>query len=161
MTTEELKAEYFLVNFPAFDNIWCKYCFSYGRDWTIVAGIDEGITQTSVKSSSDEHDLILNFPIEISWRSTNPSGWPQIAVHAYGVDALGKDVVRGYGAVHVPMQPGRHRRRIAMFTPESSSQLMALNAWFTGKRPEFVSPKVVTTGEGREGKHTLYTLINR
>ncbi|KAL7057747.1 hypothetical protein AAHC03_016836 [Spirometra sp. Aus1] len=73
-----------------------------------------------------------------------------IAVHAYGVDPLGKDVVRGYGAVHVPMQPGRHHRRIAMFTPESSSQLMALNAWFTGKRPEFVSPKVVTAGEGRE-----------
>ena len=27
----------------------------------------------------------------------------------YGPDTLGNDVVRGYGAVHAPLAPGRHR----------------------------------------------------
>lgn len=33
---------------------------------------------------------------------------PQIVLHAYGVDVFGKDVLRGYGAVHVPMKIGRY-----------------------------------------------------
>ncbi|KAF6778953.1 hypothetical protein AHF37_01268 [Paragonimus kellicotti] len=37
-----------------------------------------------------------------------------------------------------------------MFVPQSSSKLMQLNAWFTGRRPEFVSPKVIASGDGRE-----------
>ncbi|KAH9590886.1 B9 domain-containing protein 1 [Schistosoma haematobium] len=74
---------------------------------------------------------------------------PQIVLHAYGVDVFGKDVLRGYGAVHVPMKIGSHRKRVSMFVPQSSSQLMKLNAWLTGKRPEFLNPKVIAYGEGR------------
>ena len=32
---------------------------------------------------------------------------PQLIVQAYGEDPWGNDVVRGYGAVHVPITPGR------------------------------------------------------
>lgn len=32
---------------------------------------------------------------------------PQLIVHAYGIDAFGTDVVRGYGVTHVPITPGR------------------------------------------------------
>ena len=32
---------------------------------------------------------------------------PQLVVSCYGPDAFGHDVVRGYGAVHVPISPGR------------------------------------------------------
>ena len=32
---------------------------------------------------------------------------PQLVVSCYGLDAFGHDVVRGYGAVHVPISPGR------------------------------------------------------
>lgn len=32
---------------------------------------------------------------------------PQIVLSVYGPDVFGNDVVRGYGAVHVPFSPGR------------------------------------------------------
>ncbi|TSK31315.1 B9 domain-containing protein 1 [Bagarius yarrelli] len=54
---------------------------------------------------------------------------PQVVVSVYGPDTFGNDVVRGYGAVHVPFTPGN---------------------WLMGRRPEFTDPKVVAQGEGRE-----------
>ncbi|XP_032053462.1 B9 domain-containing protein 1 isoform X2 [Aythya fuligula] len=75
---------------------------------------------------------------------------PAIVVSVYGPDFFGNDVVRGYGAVHVPFTPGRHKRTIAMFVPESTSRLQKFTSWFTGRRPEFTDPKVVAQGEGRE-----------
>ncbi|RTG88970.1 B9 domain-containing protein 1 [Schistosoma bovis] len=46
-----------------------------------------------------------------------------------------------------------------MFVPQSSSQLMKLNAWLTGKRPEFLNPKVIAYGEGRGALPYLYYLF--
>ena len=46
----------------------------------------------------------------------------------------------------------RHRLRVPMFVPESSSLLQKLTAWFLGRRPEYVHPRVVAQGEGREGE---------
>ncbi|CAH8858758.1 unnamed protein product [Trichobilharzia szidati] len=158
MTSDEISDGYFFLSvtgqiekadFPLHDYIWCKYCFVYGQDWIKVAGVDEGMTQTSIKGFGCNQQNNLNFPIDISWKSTNPFGWPQIVLHAYGVDVFGKDVIRGYGAVHIPMKIGSHRRRVAMFVPQSSSKLMKLNAWLTGKRPEFLNPKVIASGDGR------------
>ncbi|NWT73511.1 B9D1 protein, partial [Prunella himalayana] len=70
-----------------------------------------------------------------------PAG-PQIVLSVYGPDFFGHDVVRGYGAVHVPFVPGSilHFPFPAVFPP----------SWFTGRRPEFTDPRVVAQGEGRE-----------
>jgi len=48
---------------------------------------------------------------------------PQIVISCYGPDAFGNDVVRGYGAVHVPMTPGKHKLKVPMFVPVSTSKL--------------------------------------
>ena len=37
-----------------------------------------------------------------------------------------------------------------MFVPESTSGLQAVVGWLLGRRPEFVDPRVVARGEGRE-----------
>ncbi|XP_057237274.1 B9 domain-containing protein 1 isoform X1 [Malurus melanocephalus] len=159
--------------FPGFDDLYCKFSFVYGQDWVPTAGLEEGISQITSKSSASPTTLVWNFPIDITFKSTNPFGcecWghcrvqpccqspsqchflagPQIVVSVYGPDFFGHDVVRGYGAVHVPFVPGRHRRTIAMFVPESTSKLQQFTSWFTGRRPEFTDPKVVAQGEGRE-----------
>lgn len=68
----------------------------------------------------------------------------------YGPDVFGHDIVRGYGAVHLPTSPGSHTREVPMFVPESSSKLQKFTSWFLGRRPEFIDPKVVAQGEGRE-----------
>ncbi|KAM3826870.1 B9 domain-containing protein 1 isoform 2-T2 [Vipera latastei] len=75
---------------------------------------------------------------------------PQIVISVYGPDLFGNDVIRGYGAVHVPFTPGRHQRILPMFVPESTSRLQKLTSWLTGRYPEFTDPKVVAQGEGRE-----------
>lgn len=42
-----------------------------------------------------------------------------------------------------------------MFVPESSSLLQKLTSWFLGRRPEYVDPRVVAQGEGREGEELI------
>ena len=37
-----------------------------------------------------------------------------------------------------------------MFVPESTSGLQSLAGWMLGRRPEFVDPRVVAKGEGRD-----------
>uniref|UniRef100_A0A8C4SGN9 B9 domain-containing protein 1 n=1 Tax=Erpetoichthys calabaricus TaxID=27687 RepID=A0A8C4SGN9_ERPCA len=113
-------------------------------------GLEEGISQITSKSRVTQQDLVWNFPIDITFKSTNPFGWPQVVVSVYGPDVFGNDVVRGYGAVHIPITPGRHKRTIPLFVPESTSRLQKFTSWFLGRRPEFTDPKVVAQGEGRE-----------
>ncbi|XP_063790954.1 B9 domain-containing protein 1 isoform X2 [Pseudophryne corroboree] len=117
------------AEFPEFDDLYCKYCFVYGHDWAPTSGVEEGISQIASRNRSIKKSVVWNFPIEITFKSTNPFGWPQIVVSVYGPDVFGNDVVRGYGAVHLPFTPG---------------------SWLTGRRPEFTDPKVVAQGDGRE-----------
>ncbi|XP_061455717.1 B9 domain-containing protein 1 [Rhineura floridana] len=138
------------AQFPEFDDLYCKYCFVYGYDWAPTSGLEEGISQITSKNRDIQQDLVWNFPIDITFKSTNPFGWPQIVISVYGPDLFGNDVVRGYGAVHIPFTPGRHRRTIPMFVPESTSKLQKFTSWLMGRRPEFTDPKVVAQGEGRE-----------
>ncbi|XP_075998875.1 B9 domain-containing protein 1 [Genypterus blacodes] len=138
------------ANFPQFDELYCKYCFVYGHDWAPTSGLEEGISQITCKGKPSSHKLIWNFPLEITFKSTNPSGWPQIVVSVYGPDTFGNDVVRGYGATHIPFTPGQHTRTIPMFVPESTSRLQKFTSWLLGRRPEYTDAKVVAQGEGRE-----------
>eukprot|EP00054_Salpingoeca_dolichothecata_P018999 m.117547 g.117547 ORF g.117547 m.117547 type:complete len:107 (-) comp23090_c0_seq3:33-353(-) len=63
---------------------------------------------------------------------------------------MGRDVVRGYGATHLPISPGRCSRTIPMFVPQASSTLQRVASWILGQRPEFVDPKFVAQSNGRE-----------
>ncbi|XP_032896384.1 B9 domain-containing protein 1 isoform X2 [Amblyraja radiata] len=122
------------ADFPEFDELYCKYSYVYGHDWAPTTGLEEGISQITSKSKDCNQGFVWNFPMEITFKSTNPYGWPQIVISVYGADLFGNDVVRGYGAVHVPMTPG---------------------SWLMGRRPEFTDPKVVAQGEGREVTRVL------
>lgn len=54
----------------------------------------------------------------------------------------------------------RHKRRMPMFVPESSSTLQKFTAWFLGRRPEYIDPRVVAQGEGREGSDFFIDLLS-
>jgi len=138
------------AEFPEFDDIYCKYCFTYGQDWVITTGLEEGFTQAAKRSADDRQIFVWNFPLDVTFKSTNPFGWPQLVLSVYGLDLFGKGVVRGYGACHLPTTPGRHTRRIPMFVPESTSKFQKFIGWLIGRRPEYVDQKVVAQGEGRE-----------
>lgn len=76
--------------------------------------MEEGVTQLARAAPSNvfsaETDTnratIWNFPIESAWKSTNAYGWPQIILNVYGMDSLGRDVIRGYGCARIPRVPG-------------------------------------------------------
>lgn len=40
----------------------------------ILKGLEEGLTQTAKKSRDSRQIFVLNFPIDITYKSTNPSG---------------------------------------------------------------------------------------
>eukprot|EP00163_Fabomonas_tropica_P023969 TRINITY_DN4150_c1_g1_i2.p2 TRINITY_DN4150_c1_g1~~TRINITY_DN4150_c1_g1_i2.p2 ORF type:complete len:123 (-),score=18.90 TRINITY_DN4150_c1_g1_i2:18-386(-) len=68
----------------------------------------------------------------------------------YGLDNLGRDVVRGYGTMYLPIAPGHHTKYIRLFKPLSSSPYQQFSAWLFGQRPEFIDSQFVTRGDGRE-----------
>ena len=40
-----------------------------------------------------------------------------MAVTVYGIDFLGRDVVKGYGSVLIPLSEGSHEFTVPMYTP--------------------------------------------
>eukprot|EP00118_Oscarella_pearsei_P004942 m.21971 g.21971 ORF g.21971 m.21971 type:complete len:213 (+) comp28256_c0_seq2:23-661(+) len=138
------------AKFPEFDDLYCKYSFVFGQDWVVTSGLEEGISQITKKSQDGRQLFVWNFPLDITFKTTNPYGWPQLVVSVYGLDTFGREVVRGYGTVHVSVAPGSSSRLIPMFVPESSSKLQKFTSWIMGRRPEFIDPKFVAQGESRE-----------
>ena len=89
------------------DSIYCKYFYVYGSDWKFLSGVEEGISSTCSKARNHNR-IVLNLPVEATFSSTNPFRWPQIVLCCYGPDALGNDVIRGYGSTHLPTIPGKY-----------------------------------------------------
>ncbi|CAM9252888.1 unnamed protein product, partial [Phaeothamnion confervicola] len=72
------------AQFPGWDNLYCRYAFSFGSDWSMVHGMDTGLSQLARKGNGSEQCVVWNFPIEISFKSTNAFGWPRIAISVSG-----------------------------------------------------------------------------
>ena len=61
-----------------------------------------------------------------------------------------RDIVLGYGSVHIPTAPGTYNLKVRLYKPLASSLLQHLTSWITKVQPEFVDPKFPTQTEGRE-----------
>ena len=99
---------------PGCGNAYCKLSFYHGDDWQLLDGFEDGITQIT-KADGASGTLIWNFPIEVVYRATNAFGWPQVALSVYSVDSLGRDIVKGYGAVHLPTTTGKHKLTVHLY----------------------------------------------
>ncbi|XP_047348692.1 B9 domain-containing protein 1 isoform X1 [Vespa velutina] len=132
------------------DNAYCKYGFHFGSEWSVVAGIEEGLTQMCKRSNDPRNVIVWNFPLEITFKSTNPHGWPQLIMSIYGLDMFDHDVIEGYGVCHLPLITGHHEKKVSIYVPQSSSTLQQFAAWLTGKRPELIDPAILASGSGRE-----------
>ncbi|CAG9460270.1 unnamed protein product [Pedinophyceae sp. YPF-701] len=147
MVTGEVES----AEIPGQDNAYCKYQLVHGEDWHLVSGIQDAISQTCRSAPVDGNmRLVWNFPVDATFKSYNPFGWPQIVLSVYGVDGMGREVVQGYGCTHVPVTPGQHAVKVRLFRPASSSGIQAFMAWLMGQRPEFNDPLFPASSEGRE-----------
>lgn len=143
--------------------LMCVFSMQHGADWTVVSGAPNGITQLATSSlppatgfssailrGGNPQEVVWNFPIGLALKSTSPFGWPRIVVTVYGTDMCNRRVIKGYGSVHVPCQPGRHTRTIRLYCPVSSSPLTRLLGALFGNPAQLVDPRLVAGPEGRE-----------
>lgn len=133
-----------------YDNLYVKYSFTRGHDWSVLAGVEHGVSQIAKRTTGATDVLTWNYPIDIMFRSSNVHGWPQVVIGVYGLTVWGGDVIRGYGCTHVPTTPGRHTKYIQLYTPISSSLCQRFTAWLTNNPPEFFDSKFISQGRGRE-----------
>lgn len=155
-TKEELSSSSFYVlltgqidqaiDFPS--GCYCRYVLSYGDDWTVVNGVTSSITQLSYSQANGS--IVWNFPLEITFRSTNAHGWPRISFGIYGKDFLGRDVVRGYGSVLIPTVQGRHELVVEMYRPVSGNCCHEMLNFFKGTIPEYYETAFTARNQGRE-----------
>eukprot|EP00297_Palpitomonas_bilix_P010859 CAMPEP_0113879498 /NCGR_PEP_ID=MMETSP0780_2-20120614/7271_1 /TAXON_ID=652834 /ORGANISM="Palpitomonas bilix" /LENGTH=257 /DNA_ID=CAMNT_0000866085 /DNA_START=152 /DNA_END=925 /DNA_ORIENTATION=+ /assembly_acc=CAM_ASM_000599 len=138
--------------FPGWESLYCHYNFVMGPDWSITDGLEEGYTQVATRSvsASSEDELVWNFPISITFKSTNAFGWPQIVLRVYGFDHFNRQVIRGYSAAHLPSIAGQHRLKLRCFRPMASSKMMEFQGWMAGQRPEFVDDDLPAKADGRK-----------
>jgi B9 domain-containing protein 1 len=119
------------------DALYCRYTFSFGPDWTILSGIDTGLSQTArINPVHADEGIVWNFPIDVTFKSTNVYGWPRLAVSVYGLDFLGRDIIKGYTSVLLPLSPGQHTLTSPCYVPLSSSIVNQWSAWVFGNPPE-------------------------
>ena len=73
-----------------------------------------------------------------------------MVLSVYGLDFLGRDVVHGYGQLHLPTSPGVYTRYVRMFKPMSMSWVQRATAWIFGNQAEFYDSKFVGQGKNRD-----------
>jgi len=135
---------------PSCDNAYCKYQVVHGEDWKFVAGLEDGITQVTRRSSGPDDSMVWNFPLDLTYNSTNVFGWPQIILTVYSVSAAGMEQIIGYGCQHIPTCPGRYTQKLRLFRPQSASLMQSFLHAMRGTTPDFADPKFPSYGEGRE-----------
>ncbi len=96
---------------PGCRKAYAKFQLLHGPDWQRLGGAQDGITQICGAAPGPpcctRRALAWNFPLDVAYRSSNPFGWPQLVLCVYGADFWGRDVIKGYGSVHVPSCIGR------------------------------------------------------
>ena len=125
------------------DHLYCRYSFHFGHDWAIASGLDTGLSQTARRIVTQDEMVVWNFPIDVTFKATNVHGWPRIALSVYGIDHLGRDVVRGYGSCLVPLAVGQHVIDVDTYAPLATSQFNQWMSWLMGNPPEFFDSKFV------------------
>mmetsp|Transcript_8572 Transcript_8572/g.14740 ORF Transcript_8572/g.14740 Transcript_8572/m.14740 type:complete len:200 (+) Transcript_8572:185-784(+) len=146
MATGQIEA----AEIPGCDNAYLKFQMTAGEDWQLLDGLEEGITQAARVSQGPEKLLVWNYPLDLTYKTTNAYGWPQLVVSVYGLDSFGRDVIKGYGCIHLPTCAGRYTLKLRLFKPRSASGVQSFLAWMSGMPAEFSDPRFPSYGEGRE-----------
>ena len=142
-------------NFVGEEPIKINYEFVSGEKWAKEDGIIKGSTQYSCKGEGIYNYYSYGLNFEISYRSTDPFGWPQLVLNCFTVDSKGNQIVKGYGCVHVPTSTGRHKRKVHIFRPTENSNLFGKFFGYNSsnsddKNDDKTDPKVISSGQERE-----------
>ncbi|KAF4736856.1 B9 domain-containing protein 1, partial [Perkinsus olseni] len=125
------------------------------REFVLLGdGVCRGILGGSMSVQAD--DLVWNLPLGLTYRSTNPHGWPRhlkglrLILTIEGDDWLGRRVVVGYGVVTVPTCPGRHVRTCFVYRPCSSTWQARVMGWLMDSPARLKDPRILAGNDGRD-----------
>ena len=142
--------------FASDDPIKTKYDFVAGEGWEKEDGEVNGETQYSCKGEGIYSYQSYSQHFEISYRSINPFGWPQLVLNCFSIDQNGNEILKGYGCVHVPTSTGRHERKVNIFHSTENFNLWqkffgnSISCGSQKNNEVSNTPKVISSGQGRE-----------
>lgn len=111
---------------PDCDVLYCRSRLVKGKEWSLIAmGAERAntidvLTQQSEKQPGPSARFAWNCPFEAVLQSTNPFGWPQLALELGNVDSSGQDHVDAYARCHVPMRTGNYTLDLPLIQPSYS-----------------------------------------
>ena len=65
-----------------------------------MQGIDQGFSQVARKGTSGDASVVWNFPVDITFKSTNPFGWPRLVVSVYSQVRLFSAIITSNDTKH-------------------------------------------------------------
>ncbi|XP_064549196.1 B9 domain-containing protein 1 [Drosophila montana] len=136
---------------PDKDYILCRYELVAGPDWQLASGPQHGITQmATIKRGHFNDKIVFNMPIEVSYKSTSPFGWPQIIVSVYGQNGHGSESLVGYARVHMPIFGSRRQdeqtsslSEAPILMPKCPNMIADITSWLLRRQPELKDPKIL------------------
>jgi B9 domain-containing protein 1 len=132
-------------------DVFCKFSFNAGPEWSIISGCEDGITQASRVDM--DHSCVWNYPIDVVFKSPKPFGWPQLICAVYGVNTFGNETVVGYGAFHLPTTSGHACFNVPMFSRAPTTKERWVS-WFSGRMPEAIAFNFIAGSGSRETMKT-------
>ncbi|XP_075157425.1 B9 domain-containing protein 1 [Haematobia irritans] len=139
---------------PEATDIFCRYESFAGSDWELVSGIKNGITQSASNKNGNFNDpIVFNMPIELTYRSTNVFGWPQLIVCVYGRTRWGIETSLGYSRLHIPVFGSgvNQRIRAPILKPRCSNAMADITSWISGRNPELKDSKILLDNNKTKG----------
>ncbi|XP_050744451.1 B9 domain-containing protein 1 [Drosophila biarmipes] len=130
--------------------IFLRYELVAGPDWQLASGPQHGLTQMATNKRGHFNDpIVFNMPIEVTYKSTSPFGWPQILVSVFGRNGTGRETLLGYAHIHLPVFGGgrpagqAELQEAAILMPKCPSMMADIISWLLGREPELKDPKVL------------------
>ena len=98
--------------------------------------------------------MIWNMPFEITYRSMNPFGWPQLVLTCINKNSEGAEYVKAFGSIHIPVSPGHYTKTVRMFSliqePGAISELLGINPLAEGLTTTISNPQAIANADGRQ-----------
>jgi len=111
---------------PDHEVLYCRSRLVRGKEWSLVtsgaerANTIDVLTQQADKQPGASARFTWNTPFECVLQSTNPFGWPQLALGLGRVDNSGNDHIHAYARCHIPMQSGNFTLDLPLLAPTYS-----------------------------------------
>ncbi|KAH8389370.1 B9 domain-containing protein 1 [Drosophila serrata] len=135
---------------PDKEFVFLRYELIAGPDWQLASGPQHGLTQLATnKSGHFNEPIVFNMPIEVTYRSTSPYGWPQILVSVFGRSGLGRESLLGYAHIHLPVfgsrRPAEQMEQLQapILMPKCPNMIADVTSWLLRREPELKDPKVL------------------